>query len=87
MQQEQHGTTVQQTRAGQQAHRLSISFPEFVGLTALLMALTALSVDIMLPALSDLGTALGVASENDRQLVVIVYMAGFAAGKPLRLAG
>lgn len=81
MQQEPHGTTVQQTRAAQQAHGLTISFPEFVGLTALLMALTALSVDIMLPALSDLGTALGVASENDRQLVVIVYMAGFAAGQ------
>ncbi|MBX9682498.1 MAG: multidrug effflux MFS transporter [Hyphomicrobium sp.] len=60
---------------------LTISFVEFVALVAALMALTALSIDIMLPALPAIGTALGVASENDRQLVVILYMAGFAAGQ------
>lgn len=58
-----------------------IPFAEFVALTALLMALTALSIDIMLPALPDIARALHVASENDRQLVVIVYMAGFASGQ------
>lgn len=46
-----------------------------------MMALTAMSVDIMLPSLPALGAALGVANENDRQLVVIVYMAGFACGQ------
>jgi DHA1 family bicyclomycin/chloramphenicol resistance-like MFS transporter len=60
---------------------LQISFVEFVGLTAALMALTALSIDIMLPALPQIGAALGVAGENDRQLVVILYMAGFAVGQ------
>jgi MFS transporter, DHA1 family, multidrug resistance protein len=60
---------------------LQISFVEFVGLTAALMALTALSIDIMLPALPQIGAALGVTSENDRQLVVILYMAGFAVGQ------
>jgi len=45
------------------------------------MALTALSIDIMLPALPQIGAALGVTSENDRQLVVILYMAGFAVGQ------
>lgn len=60
---------------------LSITFVEFVGLTAALMALTALSIDIMLPALPEIGSALGVDSENDRQLIVILYMAGFAAGQ------
>ena len=35
----------------------------------------------MLPALPEIGEALGVASANDRQLVVILYMVGFAAGQ------
>ena len=61
------------------AHK--ISFVEFVTLTAALMALTALSIDIMLPALPEIGTALGVKSENDRQLIIVIYMAGFAAGQ------
>jgi DHA1 family bicyclomycin/chloramphenicol resistance-like MFS transporter len=60
---------------------LPIPFVEFVGLTAALMALTALSIDIMLPALPQIGFSLGVTSENDRQLVVILYMAGFAVGQ------
>lgn len=60
---------------------LRIPFIEFIALTAAMMALTALSIDIMLPALPDIGSALGVDSENDRQLVVILYMAGFAAGQ------
>ena len=60
---------------------LKISFVEFVGLTAALMALTALSIDIMLPALPEIGAALGVGSENDRQLIVIIYMVGFATGQ------
>jgi len=60
---------------------LQISFVEFVGLTAALMALTALSIDIMLPALPKIGSALGASSENDNQLIVILYIAGFAAGQ------
>ncbi len=45
------------------------------------MAMTALSIDIMLPALPAIGQALGVSTENDRQLVVIIYMVGFAFGQ------
>lgn len=69
------------SRTDQHPTALSIPFVEFVALTAALMALTALSIDIMLPALPDIGSALGVESENERQLVVILYMAGFAAGQ------
>jgi DHA1 family bicyclomycin/chloramphenicol resistance-like MFS transporter len=58
-----------------------LSFAEFVGLTAMLMALTAVSIDIMLPALPDIGAALGVDQDNERQLVVILYMAGFSCGQ------
>ena len=60
---------------------LKISFFEFVALTAALMAMTALSIDIMLPALPAIGAAMGVSSDNDRQLIVIVYMGGFAFGQ------
>jgi DHA1 family bicyclomycin/chloramphenicol resistance-like MFS transporter len=35
----------------------------------------------MLPALPQIGTAMGVTDENDRQLIVILYMAGFAVGQ------
>lgn len=61
--------------------RLTLPFAEFVGLIAAMMALTALSIDIMLPALPQLGEALGVPNENDRQLIVIIYVVGFAIGQ------
>jgi DHA1 family bicyclomycin/chloramphenicol resistance-like MFS transporter len=61
--------------------RLALPFVEFVALIASMMALTALSIDIMLPALPEIGTALGVSSENDRQQIIIVYVLGFAAGQ------
>lgn len=56
-------------------------FAEFVALIALMMALTALSVDIMLPALGEIGQALKVESENGRQLVITFYLLGFAVGQ------
>ena len=60
---------------------LTIPFGEFIALIATLMAISALSIDIMLPALPAIGQSLRVASENDWQLIVIVYMAGFAVGQ------
>lgn len=60
---------------------LPTSFPEFVGLMALLMALTALSIDIMLPALPQIGDYFELASANDRQLVVTSYLVGLAVGQ------
>jgi DHA1 family bicyclomycin/chloramphenicol resistance-like MFS transporter len=50
---------------------------EFIALLAALMALNSLAIDVMLPALPYMGQALGVASENERQLVVATYMLGF----------
>ncbi len=58
-----------------------LSFFEFVSLIALLMGITALSIDIMLPALPQIGQALGVTGENDRQLVLSFYFIGFAVGQ------
>jgi DHA1 family bicyclomycin/chloramphenicol resistance-like MFS transporter len=54
---------------------------EFIGLIALMMALTALSIDIMLPALPTIGAAMGVSDANDRQIVIISYVLGFSVGQ------
>ena len=53
-----------------------LSRPEFITLVAALMAINALAVDVMLPALPYMGDALGVANENERQFVVTAYMLG-----------
>ena len=53
-----------------------LSRPEFIALIAALMALNALAIDVMLPALPYMGEALGVTSENERQYVVSSYMLG-----------
>jgi DHA1 family bicyclomycin/chloramphenicol resistance-like MFS transporter len=53
-----------------------LSRPEFIALMAALMALNALAIDVMLPALPYMGEALGVANENERQYVVSSYMLG-----------
>jgi len=54
-----------------------LSRPEFIALMAALMALNALAIDVMLPALPYMGEALGIASENERQFVISAYMLGF----------
>jgi DHA1 family bicyclomycin/chloramphenicol resistance-like MFS transporter len=56
-------------------------FVEFVCLIALMMALSALAIDSMLPALPDIGEALGVQSANDRQWVVTAFLLGFGAAQ------
>lgn len=58
-----------------------IPFGELIALLALLVALTALSIDIMLPALPDIGRTFQVAADNDRQLVVTAYLVGLAVGQ------
>lgn len=62
---------------------LPISYPEFVALLATLMAMTALSIDIMLPVLPDIAAAFAVTTPNNQQLVVGSYMVGLALGQLL----
>ena len=50
---------------------------EMIAMLAGLMALNAFAIDVMIPALPDIGNSLGVADENHRQLVVVAYMLGF----------
>ena len=57
--------------------RTSIGFKELVVLVAMLMALNALAIDSMLPALPAIGEALGVGDANQRQWVVTAYLLGF----------
>ncbi len=54
-----------------------VSRVEFIILVAALMALNALAIDVMLPALPYMGEALGISHENERQFVVGAYMLGF----------
>ncbi|MFB2551591.1 multidrug effflux MFS transporter [Ensifer soli] len=53
-----------------------LSKTAFVSLMAMLMAINAISIDIMLPGLQEIGASLGVADENQRQLVLSSYMLG-----------
>lgn len=57
------------------------SFAEFVILVSMMMSLTALSIDAMLPALAQIGRDLNVQNANGRQLVISVLFFGLAVGQ------
>jgi DHA1 family bicyclomycin/chloramphenicol resistance-like MFS transporter len=54
---------------------------ETIVLLAALMALNAIAIDSMIPALEDIASHLGVIEENRRQLVLIAYTMGFGVGQ------
>jgi len=56
-------------------------FPEFVCLIAMFMALNALAIDSMLPALPHIGETLNVVTENSRQWVITAYLLGFGGAQ------
>lgn len=56
-------------------------FAEFVCLIAVMMALNALAIDAMLPALPHIGEDLGVVNENTRQWVITAYLLGFGGAQ------
>lgn len=55
-----------------------IGFAEFVALMASLIAMVALSIDAMLPALDVIGKELNAADDNQPQLVITMFFLGFA---------
>lgn len=59
------------------------SFVEFVILVSMLMSLTALSIDAMLPALAQIGRDLNVPTANERQLIISVLFLGLSLGQLL----
>jgi MFS transporter, DHA1 family, multidrug resistance protein len=52
---------------------------EFIVIVSSVMMVTALAIDSMLPALPAIGHGLGVADENQRQLVISSLLVGFTA--------
>lgn len=60
------------------ANRAPLAFGEFVSLIAAMMALTALGIDSMLPALPAIGASLHIDEPNHRQYVVTAFLLGFA---------
>ena len=60
-----------------------IHFREFVLLCACLMAMNALSIDPMLPALPAIGRDLAIPHPNDRQLIISAYFMGLGVGSLL----
>ena len=62
------------------AHRLPMPRWEFVAMMAALMALNALAIDSMLPALQTIGHELGVADPNSRQFILSAFLGGLAVG-------
>ncbi|WP_448662356.1 multidrug effflux MFS transporter [Sphingomonas sp. CJ20] len=69
------------TAPAQSADAAPLRFGEFVALIASMMALTALGIDSMLPALPAIGNSLGVAAPNHRQFVITSYLIGFAVAQ------
>jgi len=57
------------------------SYVEFVVLMSMMMSLTALSIDAMLPALPQIGSDLNVQNGNTRQLVISIIFLGLALGQ------
>ena len=55
-----------------------IGFREFVTLMASLIAMVALSIDVMLPALRQIGEDLNAANPNDPQLIIGLFFFGMA---------
>ena len=60
------------------ATRPPLSFREFIARMALLMSMTAMSIDILLPALPEIGASLKVRDAGNLPLVVTVFMLGMA---------
>lgn len=63
------------------APKKELGFVEFVCIVALMMALNALAIDAMLPALPHIAEDLGLVNDNDRQWVVTAYLLGFGGAQ------
>lgn len=63
------------------APQRTLSTFELVAMVAALSALNALAIDIMLPALPQIGRDFALTNPNDRQLVVVAYVALFGVSQ------
>ncbi|MBO6894186.1 MAG: multidrug effflux MFS transporter [Roseibium sp.] len=77
-------TAGQQTGSGGNPEVLrdpGIPLAEFITIIAMIMALNALAIDVMLPALPAIGDALNIVRENDRHLILVSYLFGFGGAQ------
>ncbi|WP_235913811.1 multidrug effflux MFS transporter [Teichococcus coralli] len=58
-----------------------MGFREFVAIIAVMMMANALAIDSMLPALPEIGHALGTTTDNQQQWIVTAYLLGFGAAQ------
>ncbi len=72
---------VPEERDREPCRRAGLRRAELIALVATLMATNALAIDIMLPALGLIARDLSVASDNDRQLVVLAYVLGLGVAQ------
>jgi DHA1 family bicyclomycin/chloramphenicol resistance-like MFS transporter len=72
------GIALPQDAAASRLAKPPLGVAELVAFIAALIALNALAIDMMLPALGAIGADLGVVNPNDPQLVILVYV--FASG-------
>lgn len=56
-------------------------YSEFIVICAMTMALTALAIDIVIPAILLIGEVYGVVEENDRQWLITAYLLPFGIGQ------
>ena len=64
-----------------------MGFPEFVIVIASIMALNPLAMDMMLPALPNIGAAFQIPVANHLQLVLSTFLIGFGGGRNGPTAG
>lgn len=64
-----------------EANFKEVGFKEFVSMIALVMAVNALAIDTMLPALPEIGDAIGIPTESGRQWIVTSYLLGFGGAQ------
>lgn len=55
----------------------AIGFNEFIVLMAALTSIVAFSIDIILPALAEIGDGYNLTDDNDRQLVIVAFTVSF----------
>ncbi|GGK67888.1 multidrug effflux MFS transporter [Amphritea balenae] len=60
-----------------------IGFTEFVAMMGFVTCFVAMAIDLMLPALSEIGLDLGVSRANDTQLIITMVFLGVAVGQIL----
>jgi DHA1 family bicyclomycin/chloramphenicol resistance-like MFS transporter len=58
-----------------------MGFKQFVALIASIMAVNALAIDAMVPALGFISSDLHIVAENDRQWIITAYMLGFGSAQ------